>query len=767
MIKDTEIASYCQQELSNQSSGDLASDREKALDYYHGDVSDYLPAQKDRSQVVTRDVLDTIESVLPSLIKIFIEEENAIEFQATSAEDEALAKLETQAVRSVFFRENDGFMNLYTFLKDALTSKVGVLETFTEEREPQREEYKNLDLIELERLQADPAVELEELEEITENGITTSYNVVIKVKQRPRVGVDTVTPEEFGVASDASSPSVKSTSFCWKSTKKSASDLIEMGFDRKIIEDCAKGGNQGVGAESLARRRLSDEQETSHPHWSMASLWVTVCYPKIDRNGDGIAETLKVTLVGPGEGQYTNLKLLDIEEVRGNPFAAATPIILTHKFYGYSLADLIMDIQEIRTALFRGILDNMYLANNVRMGANENVNLDDLLTSRPGGVVRTLGSNSPGEHIYPIIHPPVPGESFGLLEVLDNMVKNRTGVGDEVAGLDSQALANINTGVILQAYEQARMRIELMARIIAEVGLKDCFQDIREELHAIQSKSIQLRIGAAWVDIDPRIWADKRRVKVNVGLGNANKVQRRMTLEKTLMLQEKAQVTGYMTPIHLHNTVSDLMELDGMDVNRYFPNPQQYQPPQKQPDPKIMIEMKRVQLEEARAQLDQQKMMIDAEIKKQQNEIRAAEAANKTEIEHIKANIGLQKQIVDEQSQIMRAQSELNSVSLNNDMRIRQQMFEEQKAAEEIRLQDQKLLLEEYAAKLSAATDIEMKQMELEQRIQSSVMEYIGSMNKTLMELENKRREEKNKILDHIAVNGTERGRKLAMELKQ
>ena len=762
MIKNEELVKYCQQELSDANSGDLADQREKALDYYHGDVSEYLPAQEDRSEVSTRDVFDTIESVLPSLIKIFIEEENAIEFVATSPQDEAQAKLETQAVRSVFFRENEGFMNLYTFIKDALTSKVGILETFTEDEEFKREEYTGLDEIELQRLSLDPYVEFESAEE---NGET--YDVVLKVRCPPRVGVDTVTPEEFGVASDTASPSVKKAQFCWKTTKKSASELIEMGFDRKVIEECARAGEeQALGSEALARRRLSDEQETSHAHWSMAKLWITQCYPKIDRNDDGIAETLKVTLVGPGEAQYTNLKLLKVEEVRTNPFATATPIIQTHKFYGNSLADLIMEIQEIRTALFRGILDNMYLANNVRVGANDNVELDDLLTSRPGGVVRTRGTASPSNDIYPIVHPPVPNQSFGLLEVLDDMVKNRTGVGDEVAGLDSQSLSNINTGVIMQAYEQARMRIELMARIIAEVGLKDCFQDIREELHTIQDQSIQLKIGANWVDLNPRAWADKRRVKINIGLGNATKVQRKVALEKTLMLQEKAQMTGYMTPMHLHNSATDLMELEGMDVNRYFPNPQTFQPPQKQPDPQVMLDGERLKLERMRIETDKEKMMIDAQLRQSQNDIRAAEAANRKEIEHIKANIGLQRQIVDEQSQLMRAQAELNSANLNNDLKVREQVFDEQKSAAEISLENQKLLLEEFQAKLKAITEIEKKQMELEQRVQQSVMQHVTTINQAMMQIEAKRSDEKNKILDYLSVNGSDRGKNLAKQLR-
>lgn len=764
MITDEQLVAYCTQELTNNNqSGDLATDREKAMDYYHGDVSDYIAAQDDRSNVVTRDVLDTIESVLPSLIRIFLDEENAVEFQATSFQDEPLAKLETSAVRSVFYRENDGFLNLYTFIKDALTSKIGIFKVYWEDYEWEREEYEGLDPFEAEKLLNDPTRITEVVEfEQNEDG-TIELELKVQRKQG-KVCVETVTPEEFGIASDAPSPNIKDSVFCWQTTKKTLSELSRMGFDQDILDEIANMGEEStLGAESLARRRLSDEQETTHAHKSMRKVWVTECYPLIDRNEDGIAERLKVTLIGPGEAQYTSLKLLDVEECRV-PFSGASPVLLTHKFYGFSLADLVMDIQEIRTTLFRGILDNMYLANNVRMGANENVNLDDLLTSRPGGIVRTMGTTPPGNHITPIVHPSIPGESFGLLEVLDDMLKNRTGVGDEVAGLDSTSLANINTGVIQQAYDQARMRIELMARILAEVGLKECFRDIRHLLHANQSNAVQFKIQNQWVDVDPRIWADDRRVKINIGLGNQNKVQKKMALGEIMMLQEKAMQIGLMQPQFIHNTIADKLELDGMDVNRYFP-PANYQPPPKQPDPKIMLEAERVKIEQQRANNDMAKVQLESQLKVMLAQSKEQEMAMKAQIEQMKGQLQVQKMAVDEQSQIMRAQTENATAQVNNEIRVRDQDLKEMVAAQKSFIDERLLELQKYEADLKAATSLEEKIMDVEQRTQAEVLKYLQNMSQMMADMEQRREEQRQKVMSYIETNGSDNVKRLASEL--
>ena len=70
------------------------------------------------------------------------------------------------------------------------------------------------------------------------------------------------------------------------------------------------------------------------------------------------------------------------------PFVSLTPIPMPHRFFGLSVADLVMDLQLIKSSILRQILDNLYLSNNGRHIISDQVNLDDMMTSRPGGIVR-------------------------------------------------------------------------------------------------------------------------------------------------------------------------------------------------------------------------------------------------------------------------------------------------------------------------------------------------------------------------------------------
>ena len=625
-LKDREVLSICEAEIDDAQGyqgGDLANERTKAMDYYHGRMEHYISVEEDRSAVVARDVLNTVEWILPSLMKILMETDNAIVFTPVGPEDEEAAAQETDVVRHVFYEQNEGFINLYSFCKDALLSKTGITKTWWEEDTWQKETYKGLTQLEVVKLLNKPGFEYEIIDGEEVEGL---INLTLKCKRKNgKVCVEPTPPEEFGISRVTMSPNPKKARFVFHRVQKRASELIEMGFDRKKVESLPYD-NYVDTQERLARRHLSDEKTGygngvgAATHKSLREIWITECYIYLDRDDDGVAELLKVTLANSSGYGGSGSTLLDIEEVDSIPFSSWSPVVETHKFYGLSIADLVMDIQEIRTVLFRGMLDNMYLANNARTAVSDKVNLDDLLVSRPGGVVRvdTEDGSTPSEHVMQLDHRPIPQQTFGLLELLDSMIKSRTGVGDEVMGLDAKALQDINTGVILHAYEAARMRIEMIARIVAELGMKNIFKDIHECLCKNQDKAMVVRLRNKWVQVDPSEWRTRENMKVNVGIGNATKERKQFAIEDILQTQISLMESPAATLVSPQNLYNSLVEKAGshdLEPTKFFTDPQTLPPPQPPPpDPQMILAGAQAEALQTQSQTQAQKVQADYQV---------------------------------------------------------------------------------------------------------------------------------------------------------
>ncbi|MBT8489855.1 MAG: hypothetical protein KJN62_02285, partial [Deltaproteobacteria bacterium] len=297
--------------------------------------------------------------------------------------------------------------------------------------------------------------------------------------------------------------------------------------------------------------------------------------------------------------------------------------------------------------------------------------------------------------------------------------------------------------------------------------LKQCFEDIRRELHLGQSKSIQFKVGNEWVDTDPRTWAKNRKPQVKIGIGNADKIKRKASLSEVLQLQEKAAGTGYMTPQHAYNTISDMMDLDGMDVTRYFPNPETFQPPEPQPNPLVMIEQQKLQLKQQEIQVDSQKSQAEIQLKMMVEQSKDRQAQMKTEIEALKNQYQLQKMVVDEQSQIMNAKTASVEATVNSEVKMRDQELKERIASLEIIIEQQKLAQAEYEAQLKATTALEVKEMEVTQKSQSDLLKHIQSLASMMQSADKEREEQRNRVMRYIKENGSDKMKSFAGTLNK
>lgn len=653
--------------------GKLSHERQTAMEYYLGEP--FGNEVEGASQVILTDVRDTVESILPSLMKIFASGDRVVLFEPKGPEDEKQADVETEFVNHVFLQDNCGFLVLYSAFKDALLQKVGVTKTWWEEEDcVETETLTGLFPDALQKLQ-DGAYEGLTVLETTERedtiegvGAVQVYDVKVRREYTKRhARVKPVPPEEFLIARDA--VDIKTARYCAHRKEEYVSDLIAMGFPRSKVEEAGSSYDDSdveQSDERVTRREVVDESagnpESGSLDPSMRKVWVTEHYIRTDYDGDGIAERRKVTTAG------STTVVLENEAWEDDwPFQSLCPILIPHTWCGLSVADLVMDLQAIKSTVLRQLLDNMYNLNNQRMlviGSEGQVNLDDLLTNRKGGIVRAL----PGGDVKPLENAqPIGAFGYPLLEYLDTVKENRSGVTRYNQGLQADSLNKTATG-IMQIMSAAQEKIGLIARIFAETGVKDIFLALHRLLRKHQQAPRMVRMSGQYVSIDPRKWTERLDVSISVGLGTGNKDQQAAYATQLLEVQERMAQTGagLVTPKNAYNAAAKLVEAMGFKTPEpYFTDPEAppkpgQPPPQQRPDP----EMAKVQAE---AQAKQQQMQIDAQAQQAKMQLDAqaqqAKAAQDFELARMKAEqdaaIAREKALMDAQIQRERMAAEI------------------------------------------------------------------------------------------------------------
>ena len=383
------------------------------------------------------------------------------------------------------------------------------------------------------------------------------YDVACKrTSKKGRARVFCLPPEEFLISRRA--VTLDDAVFMAHRFRKTISDLREMGYPEDVLERIPSSDDHDYNEERTARFDADDEYPDNDHSLDPSTryVWVYECYVLMDADGDGIAERRVVTVAGAG------YEILENEEVDDHPFVSLTPIRMGHKFFGRSLADLTFDLQELKSTVWRQLMDNMYLQNNGRMGVNDTVNLDDMLTNRPGGIVRVQGATPPAQAISQIVTPPLGNYAFPILEYLDSVRELRTGVTRYSQGLDAESLNKTATGMN-QMLGRSQKRMLLMARTMAEGGFKQAMKKILRLLISHQDSERTVRLRGKWVPVSPKHWNADMDAIVHVGLGHGTQEQQAMVYEKVLGIQNNiiAQQGGPNGPlVTLDNVYSTLKE---------------------------------------------------------------------------------------------------------------------------------------------------------------------------------------------------------------
>jgi len=610
----------------------ISKQRETAMQYYYGlPFGNEVPG---RSQYVDSTVQDTIEWIKPSLMRVFASGDEMVKFNPHGPEDVEMAAQATDYVNYVFTKDNPGWEIMYQWFTDALLSKNGIVKVWWDEyTESQREEYRGLDEISFTVLINDNDVEVIEHTEYEEYNVPMHDVVIKRNSYNGKIKIENVPPSEFLISREAKN--LQDARFVCHRVQKTLSELREMYPDQDLDADTIGAGDDDLASYDSERleRYAFDKSARYWEGWGgeeygedgLRLYWLHESFLKTDFNGDGITELRKVCTVGS--------TVLENDEIDSIPFVSITPIKIPHKFFGLSIADLVMDLQLMRSTLMRNLMDNMYNQNYGRYAVLEGqANLDDLLTQRPGGVVRVKSPNA----VMPLQTPALEPYSFQMLEYLDGVRESRAGVSKMSQGLNENALTSHTTATAVNAVMgAAQSRVELIARNFAETGVKDLMITIYELLLKNQDKERVVKLRNEWVPVRPDVWNDQYDCTVSVALGSGSKDQQMMHLSQMIQFAAEAMKGGLriVNEQNIYNLGAALVKAMGFqNVNDFLTDPSTIPPQQSQPSPKeqadlmeaqtkhqeLEIKAAEIQLKAQKIQQEYQKLAVDSQLKQEE-----------------------------------------------------------------------------------------------------------------------------------------------------
>lgn len=550
----------------------IAPIREKAAKYYYGGK---LGNEEDgRSQIVLTEVRDTVQSILPSLMRIFTSGDRIVEFMPRTAEDVEVAEQATDAINFIFNESNNGYSVLYSAFKDALIKKLGVI-TWWAEEEPRVTEKKFTGVSEEDLLmyqQSNPNAEFisVEYEPQTYPNLQT-YSVKVRlVDTQRKYKVKSVPPESF-IIDRRARDTVSQFDLIGFRDFVPVSELIEAGFDEDLILEHGQPGTEDdftFNTEKIQRvpGYSYPEQPTDN---TMKRVKYSQIYIRIDKDGDGVAELRKLDCVG------RNCFILKDEIVDHAPFAVFCPDPEPHTVFGHSIADATMDLQDLKSNVTRAILDSAAQSIFPRMGVVEGqVNIDDCLNREVGAIVRM---RQPGA-VQDLSTPFIGQQAMPLLDYIDQIKAQRTGVTPASQGLDADLLQSTTKAAVTAQISAAQERIEIIARTFAENGAKQLFSGLLKLITRHQDKPLLTRLRGKWIPVDPTTWDATMDCMVSVALGRGSDNDRLQFLQMVAQKQETVLAQMGMSnplvkPSQYSETLAQIMRLAGFKNTEKFFSP--------------------------------------------------------------------------------------------------------------------------------------------------------------------------------------------------
>jgi len=565
-LTDTDISSAIKSAITDAVAyidSEIGPDRIRADKYFRGETT--IDHEEGRSKVVATKCRDTVRAIKPALMRVFLQSGDPVEFSPTRKDAILDAQTRTAFARRIF-EENNGFMRLNDAFHDALIKKTGILKVYYDEtQEFEYDEYSQITIEQAQFVAAQQGVEVFEVKQDAETGLV--YLKVGKTSESGCIKIDSIAPEDFFI--DRGAVSLDNCFVCGHSTAARVGDLVELGFDFDQIYRLADGDGETDMSGELAQRLDGsiDGQDDSPNDPSMRKILFTEAYMRIDVDGTGVPVLHKFLCAG------TSYDVIDYELADQVPFAVFEVDPEPHTFFGRSLVEIIEQDQDASTALLRGLIDNVGMMNNPRLVVNDAmVVMDDLMNGEQGAIVRAEDVNAVREMVV----GSAASTALPAISYFDEAIRGKTGVSGAGQGLDADALQSQTAAGVNAAVQAATAVGELIARTLAESGMKQLFRLIVRLAAQHPKPDEMVRVDGQYIPVDPTSWGTDLSMLVNIGLGNNQRDEKIIALNQ--MQQFQMQILGTMGLGNglvglsgLRNTMADLLKISGLnDADRYM-----------------------------------------------------------------------------------------------------------------------------------------------------------------------------------------------------
>lgn len=585
---------------------DLSRERKKVTEYYNATLP--KPAHDGNSKYVSQDVYDAVQSMSAALLETFSSGNRIIRFAPQGPEDVKLAEVCSAYTDYQLFRKNDGFSIFRDVIFDGLTSRIGICKVFWQEMyEEVPEEFENLTADELDMLLAEDDIELDDSES---NDVGLLSGTILRRIDKSKVCIESIPPEEFIIEPQARG--LDEVNFCAHRTRKTISELREMGFDDDKIDDIGNHDDIELDTdpEVLARHEDigSDRGFNAHGYQDQVrNILVYEAYIMLDVEGTGTAKLHKVFKAGNS--------ILDMEEVDRRPFIAFAPLPKPHSFYGSNFADRICSTQNARTVLTRSILDHAMITNNPRYMVVKGslTSPRELIDNRVGGIVNV----SRPDGISPMPQAPLNPFVFQTLTQLQDNSEQNTGVSSLTTGMNKDAVSKQNSAALVeQLATMSQQRQKIIARQFSIQFVKPLFLEIYRLCVENETQEKIFEVAGDYVTVDPTAWSEQRDVMVelHLGYGEQDREAQKLMQLHTMFSQDPSLQPMYSAQ-NRYQLMKKMLEAQGiLNVEDYLTPPDKLPPPQ--PDPMQVMQQqmtaKQMELQERQTAVAEQRVQNDA-----------------------------------------------------------------------------------------------------------------------------------------------------------